>query len=136
MEFVDVSYFVELNTQEVTTQFCYSMFRRCVPGITQKQVKNLRATEPVEHTFGTAISWKRESTIRKFNSYHNKLELIVKNVIENDIIISTSNKCFMTSFKGFANVVRNIQTKPSKRHNEQDAMVSIFCNHNIFSIAL
>ena len=84
----------------------------------QKKVKNLRfaTTEPLEHTFGTARSWRREFTINEFLTYSNKLDLILKNVIEHGICSSTSSKGYMHGFKGFAEVVSKIKDKLTKRN--------------------
>ena len=87
-----------------------NLITSCLGGMflaVQKKVKNLRftTTEPLEHTFGTARSWRREFTINEFLTYSNKLYLILKNIIEHGICSSTSSKGYMYGFKGFAEVV-------------------------------
>ena len=84
----------------------------------QKQVKNLRftTTEPLEHTFGTVRSWRREFTINEFITYSNKLNIILKNVMEHGIATATSNKGYMHGFKGFTNVVSKIRDKLKKEN--------------------
>ena len=92
----------------------------CLGGIflaVQKNVNNLRftTTEPLEHTFGTARSWRREFTINEFLIYCNKLDIILKNVIENDIRTGSSSKGYMHGFKGFADVVSRKKNKLTKK---------------------
>ena len=84
----------------------------------QKKVKNLRLTntKPLEHTFGTARSWRREFTINKFLTYSNKLDIILKNIIEHGICTSSSTKGYMHGFKGFAGVISKIKEKLTKRN--------------------
>ena len=96
----------------------------CLGGIflaTQRSIVNLRSTttEPLEHTFGTARSWRREFTICEFITYCNKVDIIMKNVIEHDIKTSTSNKGYMHGFQGFTNVVRNIREKLAKEKDSK-----------------
>lgn len=91
----------------------------CIGGVflcMQKRVRNLRTTttEPLEHMFGTARSWKREFTINEFIHYSNKLEIIMKNIIQNDIKTTTSSKGYMNGFAGFASAVKNLQEKLKK----------------------
>ena len=43
--------------------------------------------EPLEHMFGTTHSWKREFTVNEFIIFSDKLELIMKQVVENGIKI-------------------------------------------------
>ena len=83
----------------------------------QKDVKNLRftTTEPLEHAFGTARSWRREFTINEFLIYCNKLDIILKNVVEYDIRTCSSSKGYMHGFKGFAGVVSRIKNKLVKK---------------------
>ena len=83
----------------------------CVGGVfpaMQKRVRNLHTTttEPLEHMFGTTRSWKREFTVNEFIIFSNKLELIMTNVINNDIKTATSNKGYMTRFRGFSEVIK------------------------------
>ena len=59
-----------------------NLITSCLGGIflsVQKKVKNLRltTTEPLEHTFGTARSWRREFTINEFLTYSSKLDIIL-----------------------------------------------------------
>ena len=91
----------------------------CLGGIylaVQKQVKNLRftTTEPLEHTFGTARSWRCEFTINEFITYSNKLNIILKNVMEHGIATTTSSKGYMHGFKGFTDVISRIRQKLKK----------------------
>ena len=84
-----------------------NLITSCLGGIflaNQKKVKNLHftTTEPLEHTFGTASSWSREFTINELLTYSNKLDIILKNVIEHGICTSSSTKGYMHGFKGFA----------------------------------
>ena len=93
----------------------------CIGGIflcMQKRVRNLRmtTTEPLEHMFGTARSWRREFTVNKFIIYSNKLEIIMNNVINNDIKMATSSKGYMNGFAGFASAVKNLQDKLKKEN--------------------
>ena len=93
----------------------------CLGGIflaTQKKVRNLRltTTEPIEHAFGTARSWRREFTVNEFLIYCNKIDYIMKNVVEHDIRTSTSQKGYMHGFQGFANVVKEMNSKLSKKN--------------------
>ena len=83
----------------------------------QRKVRNLRltTTEPIEHAFGTARSWRREFTINEFLIYSNKIDFIMKNVLEHDIKTSTSQKGYMHGFQGFANVIKQINLKLSKK---------------------
>ena len=76
----------------------------------------------MEHTFGTTRSWRREFTINEFLIYSNKLDIILKNVIENGISISSTNKGYMQGLKGFANVVTKIRHKLSQKRliNKED----------------
>ena len=104
-----------------------NLITSCLGGIflaVQKRIKNLRftTTEPLEHTFGTTRSWRREFTINEFPIYSNKLDIILKNVIENGISISSTNKGYMQGFKGFANVVTKIRHKLSQKRsvNKED----------------
>ncbi len=62
----------------------------CIGGVLlsmHKKVCNLRSTttEPFEHIFGTACSWRRKFTVNEFIIYANKLETIIKHVIKNGI---------------------------------------------------
>ena len=84
----------------------------------QKKVKNLcyTTTEPLEHKFGTTKSWRREFSINEFLTYSNKLDTILKNVIENGICTSSSTKGYMHGFKGFADVVSKIKKNLQKRY--------------------
>ena len=91
----------------------------CIGGIflcMQKRVRNLRmtTTEPLEHMFGTARSWRREFTVNEFIIYSNKLEMIMNNVINNDMKMGTSSKGYMNGFAGFASAVKNLQEKLKK----------------------
>ena len=97
-----------------------NLITSCLGGIflaVQKKVKNLRftTTEPLEHTFGTTRSWKREFTINEFLSYSDKVDIILKNVIEHGICTSSSSKGYMQGFKGFAEVVCKIKDKLIKK---------------------
>lgn len=74
----------------------------------------LTTTEPLEHTFGTARSWRREFTINEFIAYSNKLVIILKNVMEHGISKSSSNKGYMHGFKGFTDVISKIKQKLRK----------------------
>jgi len=109
----------------------------CLGGVflsMQKKVKNLRltTTEPLEHTFGTIRSWKREFTVGEFISYSNKLEIVMHNAIENGILSGTSSKGYMTGFKGFADVVRNIKMKLSKGADEENGIdISIDIDYSL-----
>ena len=99
-----------------------NLITSCLGGIflaVQKKVKNLRftTTEPLEHTFGTTRSWRREFTINEFLTYSNKLDIILKNVIEHGICTSSSTKGYMHGFKGFAEVVTKIKEKLTKKNN-------------------
>ena len=72
-----------------------NLITSCIGGIflaVQKRVHNLRltTTEPLEHTFGTTRSWRREFTINEFLSYSNKIDIILKNVTESGIRMSTA----------------------------------------------
>ena len=76
----------------------------CLGGIflaSQRKVHNLRltTTESIEHTFGTVRSWRREFTINEFIIYCNKIDFIMKNVLQHDIKTSTSKKDTCMDFK-------------------------------------
>ena len=58
--------------------------------------------------FGTARSWKREYMVNKFIIYCNKIEFIMKNVLQLNIKTSTTQKGYMHGFQGFANVVEKL----------------------------
>ena len=77
---------------------------------TQKKIHNLQltTTEPIEHAFGTARSWRREFSVNKFIIYCNKVDFIMKNVLQFDIKTSTTQKGYMHGFQGFANVVKKL----------------------------
>ena len=97
-----------------------NLITSCLGGIflaAQKKVRNLRftTTEPLEHTFGTTRSWRREFSVNEFVTYSNKLDIILKNVIENGICSSTSTKGYMHGFQGFAEVVSRIKQKLTKK---------------------
>ena len=92
----------------------------CLGGIflaSQKKVHNLRltTTEPIEHAFGTARSCRREFTINKFLIYCNKIDFIMKNVLQHDLKTSTTQKGYMHGFQGFANAVKQINLKLQKK---------------------
>ena len=92
----------------------------------------MTTTEPLEHTFGTIRSWKREFTVGEFISYSNKLEIVMHNAIENGILSGTSSKGYMTGFKGFADVVRNIKMKLSKGADEENGIdISIDIDYSL-----
>ena len=84
----------------------------------QKKVKNLSATttDPLEHMFGTARSWKREFAVNEFIIFSNKLEIILNNVIEKGIKIGTSSKGYMSGFTGFAEVITKMKSKLKRGH--------------------
>jgi len=93
----------------------------CIGGIflcMQKRVRNLRmtTTEPLEHMFGTARSWRREFTVNEFIIYSNKLEIIISNIINNDIKMGTLSKGYMNGFAGFASAVKKLQEKLKKEN--------------------
>ena len=97
-----------------------NLITSCIGGIflaVQKRVHNLRltTTEPLEHTFGTTRSWRREFTINEFLSYSNKIDIILKNVTESGIRMSTSKNGYMQGFRGFAAVVSKIRKKLTKK---------------------
>ena len=79
----------------------------------QKQIKSLQSTtiETLEHALGMIRSWKREFTVGEFITFTNKLEIIMRNVIESDIKTSTSTKGYMTGFQGFFDVTNCIRNK-------------------------
>ena len=92
----------------------------CLGGVflaMQKTVKNLRTTttEPLERMFGTNCSWKREFIVNEFIIFSNKLELIMKTVIDNDIKTRTSSKGYMAGFSGFVEVVGRMKKKLKKK---------------------
>ena len=74
----------------------------------------MTTTELIEHAFGTARSWHREFTVDEFIIYCNKVDFIMKNVLEYDIKTSTTQKGYMHGFQGFANVVKKNQFKIEK----------------------
>ena len=55
--------------------------------------------------FGMTSSWKREFKVNEFIIFFNKLDIIIKNVIENDIKTGTSSKGYMTGFTEFTEVI-------------------------------
>ena len=63
----------------------------------------------LEHTFVTTRSWRREFTINEFLTYSNKLDIILKNIIDHGICTSSSPKGYMHGFKGFAEVLSKIK---------------------------
>ena len=84
-----------------------NLITSCFGGIflaVQKKVKNLcfTTTQLLENTFGITRSWRHEFTINEFLTYSNKLDIFLKNVIENGICTSSSTKGYMHGFKGFA----------------------------------
>ena len=92
--------------------------------------------EPLEHMFGTTQSWKREFTVNEFIIFSNKIELIMTNVIKNDIKTGTSNKEYMTGFRGFAEVVNKMKSKLKKEIyicNEVSVAVDINYNKSVAS---
>ena len=96
-----------------------NLITSCLGGIflaVQKQVKNLcfTTTEPLEHTFGTTRSWRREFTINECLTYSNKLNIILKNVMEYGIVTETSNKGYIHGFKGLTDVISKIKQKLKK----------------------
>ena len=98
-----------------------NLITSCLGGISlavQKKVKNLcfTTTEPLEHTFGTTRSWRREFAINKFLTYSNKEGIILKNIIEHGFCTSSSTKGYMHGFKGFAEVVTKIKEKMMKKN--------------------
>lgn len=104
----------------VHAQSKHNFVTSCLGGIflaLQRRVRNLRltTTEPIEHAFGTARGWRREFTINEFLIYSNKIDLIMKNVLKHDIKTSTSQKGYMHGFQSFANVVKQINSKLSKK---------------------
>ena len=64
--------------------------------------------------FEMICSWKREFTVNEFIIFFNKLEIIMKNVIENDINTGTSSKGYMTGFAEFTEVVGRMKKKFKK----------------------
>ena len=108
----------------------------CIGGVflaMQKRVQNLRTTttEPLEHMFGTTRSWKREFTVNEFIIFSNKLELIMTNVINNDIKTGTSNKGYMTGFRGFSEVIKKMKSKLKKETFMGDEVsVAVDINYN------
>jgi len=97
-----------------------NLITSCLGGIflaIRKKIRNLclTTTEPLEHTFGTTRSWRREFTINEFLTYSNKVDIILKNVIESGFHTSSSNKGYMHGFKGFADVVSKIKHKLMKK---------------------
>ena len=101
------------------------MSRWDIPGYTQKKIHNfcLTTTEPIEHAFGTARSWKHEFSVNEFIIYCNKVDFIMKNVLQFDIKTSTTQKGYIHGFQGFANVVKKIHLKlpKNKFENELDS---------------
>ena len=88
-------------------------------------------TEPLEHIFGTIRSWRREFTINEFLTQSNKLEIILKNVIEKGIYTSSSNKGYMHGFKGFTDVVSKIKQKLTKKTSiisDDSWVMDVDCN--------
>ena len=90
----------------------------CLGGIflaSQKKIHNLwlTTTESIEHAFGTARSWRCEFTINKFMIYCNKINFIMKNVLQHDVKTSTSKKGYFHGFQGFTDVVKRINLKLS-----------------------
>ena len=83
----------------------------------QRKICNLwlTTTEPIEHAFGKARSWRRKFTINEFLIYSYKIDFIMKNVLEHDIKTSTSQKGYMHGFQSFANVMKKINLKLSKK---------------------
>ena len=125
MLWASLMWFTSLEGINEKTQ--HNFTTACLGGIflsMQKKVKNLRltTTEPLEHTFGTTRSWKREFTVGEFITYSNKLETIMKNAIENEIYSSTSAKGYMSGFKGFADVINGIKTKLCKTYNKNEGV--------------
>ena len=108
----------------VHPQSKHNFVTSCLGGIflsLQRRVRNLRltTTEPIEHAFGTARSWKREFTINEFLTYTNKIDFIMKNVLQYDIKTSTSQKGYMHGFQSFANVVKEINSKLSNKDKQE-----------------
>ena len=64
---------------------------------TRKKIHNLRltTTEPIEHAFGTARSGQHEFSVNKLIICCNKVDVIMKNVPQFDIKISTAQKGYM-----------------------------------------
>ena len=65
----------------------------------------MATTESIEYAFGNTRSWKREFTINEFIIYCNKIDFILKNVLQHDIKTSTSKKGYMHGFQGFVDIV-------------------------------
>ena len=64
--------------------------------------------------FEMICSWKREFKVNEFIIFFNKLDIIIKNVIENDIKTGTSSKGYMTGFTEFTEVVGRMKKKFKK----------------------
>ena len=109
----------------VHNQSKHNFVTACIGGIflaSQRKIHNLRltTTESIEHAFGTARSWRREFSINEFIIYCNKIDFIMKNVLQFDLKTSTTKKGYMHGFQGFANVVKNINQKLSKNNYERE----------------
>lgn len=81
-------WFTSLDGIHLTSQ--NNFITSCLGGIflaLKKKLTNLRmtTTEPLEHAFGTARGWRREFTVNEFITYCNKLEILMKNLIQSDI---------------------------------------------------
>ena len=88
----------------IHAQSKHNFVTSCLGGIflaLQRRVCNLQltTTEPIEHAFGTARSWRQELNINEFLIYSNKIDFIMKNVLEHDIKTSPSQKGHMHGFR-------------------------------------
>ena len=109
----------------IHNQSKHNFVTACLGGIflaSQRKIHNLRltTTESIEHAFGTARSWRREFSINEFIIYCNKIDFIMKNVLQFDLKTSTTKKGYMHGFQGFANVVKKINQKLSKNKFERE----------------
>ena len=109
----------------VHNQSKHNFVTACLGGIflaSQRRIHNLRltTTESIEHAFGTARSWRREFSVNEFIIYSNKIDFIMKNVLQFDLKTSTTKKGYMHGFQGFANVVKKINQKLCKNKFERE----------------
>jgi hypothetical protein len=73
----------------------------------------LCTTEPLEHQFGTACSHKREFTAQDFCFFVDNIGTIFTHISKFDFNTTTSDKGYMSGFRGFMKTVSNITKKSS-----------------------
>jgi hypothetical protein len=71
----------------------------------------LCTTAPLEHQFGTARSHKQEFTARDFCLFVDKIGTIFTHISKFDFNTTTSDKGYMSGFRGFVKTVSNISKK-------------------------